>query len=67
MALPLEKLSDRDRSSSEFMGKLSNLLYGEEYLRCVKDLQGDDLAWIVDSLDKVRLCIIHSRSPPKPA
>ena len=63
----LQKLSNRYRSSSEFEDKLSSLLDGEEYLQCLTDLRGDDLTWLVDSLDKVRLDITHSCSPPKQA
>ena len=58
MTLPipqaLQQLHCLDRSLPTFHDKLSNVLYGEEYQQCVQKLQGDDLAWLVDYLDKVR-------------
>ena len=63
----LQKLSDCDSSPSKFEDKLQNFLYGSEYMKCRTDLQDDDLVWLVDSLDKVRFCIIHSCSLPQPA
>jgi len=59
----LQRLHRLDRSSSDFQDQLSNALYGEEYKRCVSNLQGDDLVWLVDYLDKVRRPIALSRSP----
>lgn len=60
MSLPdsptLQKLHYLGRSSSGFGDKLVNLLYGEEYKQCVPTLQGDDLVWLVDYLDKVHPC-----------
>jgi len=50
----LQRLHRLDRSSSDFQDQLSNALYGEEHKRCVSNLQGDDLVWLVDYLDKVR-------------
>ena len=50
----LERLRRLDRPSSGFPDQLSNILYGEDYTRCVPDLQGDDLAWLIDYLDNVR-------------
>jgi len=71
MSLPsspaLQKLHDLDRSLSEFHDQLSNVLYGEEYTRCVKDFQGNDLVWLVDYLDKVRRRIAPPYSPFKSA
>ncbi|KAF9644879.1 kinase-like protein [Thelephora ganbajun] len=49
----LQKLYSLDRSLSGFHNQLSNVLYGEEYTRCVANLQGDDLVWLVDYLDNV--------------
>jgi len=40
-------------SSPNFHDQLSNVLCGEEYQRCVQNLQGDDSVWLVDYLDKV--------------
>ena len=50
----LQQLSRLDRSSSGFHDQLSNILCGEEYEQCVPNLQGNDLVWLVDYLEKVR-------------
>ena len=65
----LQQLHRLDRSSeSRFHDKLSNILYGEEYKRCVGVLQNDGLVWLVDYLDKVRCYVPSSpRLLPKPA
>lgn len=63
----LQKLHRLDKSSSRFHDQLSNLLYGEEYRQCVPNLQGDDLLWFVDYLDRVRHYTALPRSPLKPA
>ena len=60
----LQQLYRLNRSSSEFHDQVSNILYGEEYQRCVQDLQGDDLEWVVDYLDKVRRRVALPRFPP---
>ena len=57
----LQRLRHLDSSSSGFHDRLLNILYGQEYVRCVGDLQNDDLLWLVDYLDKV-----HSTSDPPP-
>jgi len=71
MVLPnspaLRKLCKLDASLSEFHDQLSNVFYGEEYTRSVKNLQDDDLVWLVDYLDKVRRRIAPPYSPLKPA
>ena len=58
----LQKLYHLDRSSPDFHDQLSNVLYGEEYQKCVLDvnLHGEDLVWLVDYLDKVS----HHIPPP---
>jgi len=63
----LQQLRRLDRSSPDFQDRLSNVLYGEEYRRCVPNLQGDDLAWLVDYLDQVPHPIAIPNSPLKPA
>ena len=63
----LQQLHHLDRTTSGFHDQLSNALYGEEYQKCVPNLQGDDLVWLVDYLDKVRHYVAHPRSPPKPS
>ena len=59
----LQKLDALDRTLFEFRDQLSNVLYGEEYARCMKSLQGDDLMWLVDFLDEVCFRVI-SYCPP---
>lgn len=56
----LQQLHGLDWSSSRFHDMLSSILYGEEYKRCVGDLQNDSLVWLVDYLDKVRCCVTPS-------
>jgi hypothetical protein len=58
----LERL---DRPSSEFNSQLSNILVGQEYKQCVPNLQGEDLVWLVDYLDKVCRPIFLSPLPLK--
>lgn len=50
----LQHLQRLSRSSPEFHGQLSNAFRGEEYRQRVLNIQGDNLASLVDSLDKVR-------------
>ena len=50
----LQQLHDLDKSSSKFHIQLSSALHGDEFMRCVTNLQGDDLAWLVEFLDDVR-------------
>ena len=63
----LLQLHHLEKSSSDFHDKLCNVLYGTEYTQFVPDLQGEDLAWLVDYLDKVRRPVSFPRSPLKPA
>ena len=62
----LKKLSLLDRSSPGFHDRLSNALYKEEYQQCVPNVQGDDLVWLVDYLDKVCYHVSCLCSPLKP-
>lgn len=59
----LQQLRDLDRSLPGFHDRLNDFLhkevyqrwvYGENYQQRVVNLQGDDLAWLVDYLDKAR-------------
>ena len=63
----LQRLHQLDKSSPDFPDKLCNVLYGEEYTKCVLILQGDDLVWLVDYLDQVRRHVSFPYSPLKPA
>ena len=50
----LQRLHHLDRSSPDVHDRLCNVFYGREYSQCVPNLQGDDLVWLVDYIDKVR-------------
>jgi len=60
---PLTRLRRLDKSSSTFQDQVSNVLYGEEYIQWIPNLQGDDLIGLVDYLDKVRRNVSLLRSP----
>ena len=66
MAMPsspaLQKLYLLDASSHDFHKNLSSIISGEEYARCEKGLEPDDLQWLVDYLDEVRRRIILPNS-----
>jgi len=62
----LQQLHRLDRSSSEFHDQLCNVFYGEDYQKCVPNLQGDDLVWLIDYLDKVRCHVAFTYTPFKP-
>ena len=59
----LQQLHHLDRSSPNFHDQLCNALHGEEYTQCLPNLQGDDLVWIIDYLDKVRRRVALPYSP----
>jgi len=59
---PLEQLRLLDRSSSKFHDRVGNILYGEDYKQWVPNLQGGDLVWLIDYLDKVRRRVSLLRS-----
>jgi hypothetical protein len=63
----LQQLHLLDTSSSGFHDQVSNVLYGEEYRQCVPIIQGDDIVWLVDYLDRVRRRTALPRSPLKPS
>jgi hypothetical protein len=63
----LQRLDRLNRSSPYFHDQLCNVLYGKEYKQCVPNLQGEDLVWLVDYLDKVRRRVALPRSPLMPA
>jgi len=62
-SLVLQRLHGLDRSSSEYHAQIRNVLYEEEYQKCVPNLEEDDLIWLVGYLDKVRRNVTfpHSR------
>jgi len=49
----LQQLDSLDKTSSDFQDALSNVLCGQDYVRCARNLQGDDLMWLIAYLDKV--------------
>jgi len=61
--LLLQQFRHLEGSSSGFNDRLSNILYGEEYRRFVQGLQGDDLVWLIDYLDKVHRHVALPCSP----
>jgi len=63
---PLKQLRRLDNSSPKFHDQLSNILYGEDYKQCVPNLQGDNLVWLVDYLDKARRRVVLLRPSLKP-
>ena len=52
---PLRRLHRLDSSSPDFQNLLCDVLCGEEYVQCVRNLEGENLAWLVDYLDNVCL------------
>ena len=59
----LQQLHRLDRSSSDFRDKLDQILHGQAYEKCAKNLEREDLIWFVDYLDKVRRHNPLPRSP----
>ena len=49
----LRKLHPLDPPPPDFGDQLCNILYGWEYAGCEWNLKGDDLAWLVNYMDKV--------------
>ena len=50
-----------------FHDQISDILSGEEYRECVPALRGDNLAWLVEYLDKVHPHVAPPHSPFNPA
>ena len=63
----LQQLDRLDGSSPDFHDLLSNVLYGEEYTQCARNLQNGDLVWLVEYLDKVRRRVALPRTLLQPA
>lgn len=57
---PLEQLRVLDISSADFTDQIVKVLCGEEYKRCIPDLQNGSLEWLVEFLDNVRPCSLQS-------
>lgn len=60
---PLNQLRGLDASSFAFHDQVSNILDGEEYKRWMPNLRGEDLAGLVNYLDKVRHRVSHRFAP----
>ena len=60
----LKQLHGLDRTSSQFHKRLSGLLRSEAYRSAVPNLQGEDLAWLVDYLENVSIQSISPKSAP---
>jgi len=58
----LKQLHGLDRTSSQFHKRLSGLLRSEGYRSAVPNLQGEDLACLVDYLESVSLQSISPKS-----
>ncbi|KAF9643026.1 kinase-like protein [Thelephora ganbajun] len=58
----LQQIYHLDRSSPDFHDQLDNVLHGQEYDQCVPNLEEEDLAWLVNYLDKT-LDYLDSSSP----
>jgi len=58
----LKQLHGLDRTSSQFHKRLSGLLRSEGYRSAIPNLQGEDLAWLVDYLESVSLQSISPKS-----
>ena len=56
------QLRRSDKSSSKFHDQLREVLCGEEYKQWALNIDGEDLVWLVDYLDKVhrRIALPHS-------
>lgn len=63
----LQKFHSLDRSSPDFHDQLIDVLYGEEDMQSVPNLDNDDLVWLVDYLDNVRRGVALPYLPLKPA
>ena len=64
---PLPELHHLNRSSPDFHDQLNNILHGKEYQERVPNLQGGDLAWLAEYLDKVRRHVTFPHPPLKPS
>ena len=63
----LQQLDRLNRSSPDFQDQLGTVLSGKEYKRCVLNLQGDNLIWLVNYLDEACRCVVSPYSPLKPS
>ena len=59
----LQRFHNLNKSSLDFHDQLCDVLYGEKYCQCVQNLQGGDLVWLIEYLDKVRYRVALPHSP----
>ena len=57
-----------DQNSSQFQDQLTGLLHNEEFKDCIPELRDEDVVWLVEYLDNVRLFLfialyLHSANP----
>jgi hypothetical protein len=65
-SLVLQQLDRLNGSSPYYHDQLHDVLHGEEYVQCVPNLQGEELVWLVDYLDRVGCRVALPHSPLKP-
>lgn len=56
----LRKLHCLDASPPDFGDRVCDILYGNEYVQAVPNLEGDDPVWLIDYLDKVHRPVFMS-------
>ena len=61
----LQQLNRLERASPDFHDQLYSVLYGEEYVQCEQTLEGDDLMWLIEYLNKVCCHVTPLHSPLK--
>ena len=63
----LTRLHRLDKSSVDFGSQLHDIISGNEYVQCEKNLEHGDLVWLIDYLDEVCLHVPLPHSQLKPA
>ena len=58
------RLRDLNRASPRFSRQLAKMLDREEYAKCLPNLHGEDLVWLVEFLDRVSFLTTFPRSLP---
>ena len=51
---PLDQLLQLDQASPHFHDTISNILYGQEYRKWIREVHDDDVIVLIDYLDKAR-------------
>lgn len=63
----LRELHRLDKSSPGFGNQLNDIISGEKYAQCERNLERDDSVWLINYLDEVRCLTVLSRSPLRPS